>query len=621
MLVAFLICWNTVFYGLFVNIMETFTSISLLDEHQPFHHMKTFPLKNILAALAVAMAVSLSHDSLAQSEPIPSGSPLADVVKLVQSGVDASVIKTYIANTAGTFDLDAGKIISLTDLGVPADVINAMMAHDKNLVVAAQTPPPAPANNNYSSGPDTAPPPAPVTVNYFYDNLSPYGSWVEVEGYGRCWRPTAVIYDPNWRPYCDRGHWVYTDCGWYWDSDYSWGVTFHYGRWFRHDRFGWCWYPDTVWAPSWVTWRSSDAYCGWAPLPPFAEYRPGFGFFYRGANVSVGFDFGLGADYFTFVSVGRMCERHPREFRENHERVTQIFNQTTIINNYYANRQTVVNNGIPVDRVNTASHRPIQTVAVAELPNAARHGWRGDGDRPGQHLGNNNSPDSRPNQPGHNQSTLSGERPAMTLPESGASVRPANENIPARQSTSQSGMRPDRQHERDAGSQNNNFNVPSIANPQPNNRPANEPIIRNHQQPNDAPVGQNDGRNYQRQNNNSTTTFTPVPPTRPSSHETGIDSPNRWPNSGASDAPRTYSPPPSAPQPPAQHQYIAPATPAAPANSDRWQQREQKNETPQPRQYPIESAPHNYTPQQAQSQPSVNQQPRNKDWDKNQQNH
>ena len=85
-------------------------------------------------------------------------------------------------------------------------------------------------------------------------------------------------------------------------SDYSWGwAAFHYGRWFHHERFGWCWTPDTVWGPSWVTWRYSVDYCGWAPLPPFTVFVSGIGFIYRGAAVGVGFDFGLGAGFFTFV--------------------------------------------------------------------------------------------------------------------------------------------------------------------------------------------------------------------------------------------------------------------------------------------------------------------------------
>ena len=144
-------------------------------------------------------------------------------------------------------------------------------------------------------------PDTPVTVNYFYDSLSPYGSWVVVNGYGRCWRPTVCLYNPGWLPYCDRGHWVYTDCGWYWSSDYAWGATFHYGRWFRNASFGWCWCPDTVWAPSWVTWRYSNNYCGWAPLPPGTSFQTGVGIVFNGSAVSVGFSFGLGANCFTFV--------------------------------------------------------------------------------------------------------------------------------------------------------------------------------------------------------------------------------------------------------------------------------------------------------------------------------
>ena len=142
-----------------------------------------------------------------------------------------------------------------------------------------------------------------VTINYFYDTLAPYGSWVNVDGYGRCWRPSVMVYNPGWQPYCDHGHWVYTDCGWYWYSDYSWGwAPFHYGRWFQHPHWGWCWTPDTVWGPSWVTWRYSNGYCGWAPLPPFAVYQAGVGFFYRGTAVSLGFDWGLGMGLFHVCS-------------------------------------------------------------------------------------------------------------------------------------------------------------------------------------------------------------------------------------------------------------------------------------------------------------------------------
>jgi hypothetical protein len=365
--------------------------------------MKTlFSSKTLIAvAVAVAAAAAIAAEASEQPMPppasdgalpagIPLGSPAGQVYKLAQAGVDESVIQNYIANCPSAFNLDADEIIALTDVGLPKDLISAMFTHDKNLppannsapapmpapgtVVSSSTPPPVADN----STPTVAPPTQEVTVNNFYDNLAPYGSWVEVAGYGRCWRPTVVVYDSNWRPYCDRGRWVYTDCGWYWDSEYSWGVTFHYGRWFCDARYGWCWWPDTVWAPSWVTWRSGGQYCGWAPLPPFTVYQPGIGFVYRGNHVAVGFDFGLAANFFTFVSIGDFCQPHPRHYCLPPQRVTQIYNQTTIINNYSHNNRTIVNNGVSVTTIGQATRHPIQAVPISTLVNPGRRGWPSD---------------------------------------------------------------------------------------------------------------------------------------------------------------------------------------------------------------------------------------------------
>ena len=47
--------------------------------------------------------------------------------------------------------------------------------------------------------------------------------------------------------------------------------TFHYGRWTLNPRYGWVWVPGYNWGPSWVCWRHSDGYLGWAPLPPEAR--------------------------------------------------------------------------------------------------------------------------------------------------------------------------------------------------------------------------------------------------------------------------------------------------------------------------------------------------------------
>jgi hypothetical protein len=361
-------------------------TIVQLNDINTTNLMKKHFSSKTLIALAVAIAAAAGYENLVSAQPIPPpatvaalpagiqpGTPVAEVVKLAQAGVDASVIQNYIATCPGDFNITADEIISLTDAGVSSDMVNAMIAHDKNLaasVVQPTVPSPAPTDNT-----DITPPPTDLTQADFDNTLSPYGQWIQVDGYGRCWRPTTVVYDATWQPYCDRGRWVYTDCGWYWDSDYSWGVTFHYGRWFNTPNYGWCWWPDTVWAPSWVTWRSSGDYCGWAPLPPYTAYQPGIGFTYRGANVAVSFGFGLPANCFTFVSIGNFCQPHPRYYCVPRQQVTVVYNQTTIVNNYNYHNRTIVNNGVSVTAIGTAARRPIQPVSVGAVVSARNHGW------------------------------------------------------------------------------------------------------------------------------------------------------------------------------------------------------------------------------------------------------
>ena len=310
---------------------------------------------------------------------IPPNSPLAQVARLTQAGVDPSVILTYITNSTSAFNLDSDRIIYLSNLGAPSSLITAMMERDRQVQQqlasqAANLPPLQTGGTSASSADSTAGdatqtsvPPVPVTVDYFYDALAPYGSWVVVNGYGRCWRPTVCIYNSGWQPYCDHGQWVYSDCGWYWNSDYAWGATFHYGRWFRNPTFGWCWYPDTLWAPSWVTWRYSNNYCGWAPLPPHTTYQAGVGMVYNGRSVSVGFDFGLNANCFTFVTAQHFCDPHPRNYRVAPTQVTQIYNQTTVINNFNVNNRLLVNHGIALENIAAVNRAPIHPVPVREI--------------------------------------------------------------------------------------------------------------------------------------------------------------------------------------------------------------------------------------------------------------
>jgi len=359
---------------------------------------KNFPAARILSALALCggllASAALAQDAVqptAVTAPLPAGiqpgSPLSQVVKLAQAGVDEGIIQAYVTNSTGTFNLDSDKIIYLKDTGIPTDLVMEMIQHDTGLQaqIAATAPPPPPAtdtppapiataaDNSQPPPPDQpvdtqsdpAVPPAMVgSVNDFDAALSPYGTWTVVGGYGRCWLPGVAVYNHDWQPYGDHGRWVSTDSGWYWTSDYSWGwAPFHYGRWFRSPQFGWCWQPDTVWGPSWVTWRYSDDYCGWAPLPPGAYYGDA-GFIYDGNAVGDDFDFGLDADCFIFVATANFCDPYPYRHRLDRNLAGQVYHHSTIINSYQHGAHGLVNRGIDPGRITQATHVPIHTIPL-----------------------------------------------------------------------------------------------------------------------------------------------------------------------------------------------------------------------------------------------------------------
>jgi hypothetical protein len=112
-----------------------------------------------------------------------------------------------------------------------------------------------------------------VSFSFFHDNLSPYGHWVTVGSYGRCWYPAGV--SAGWQPYT-VGHWGWGDYGWTWVSADPWGDwTYRYGTWTFQPPWGWVWVPGYVWAPAWVTWSYTNDYIGWAPIPPTFSFSVG----------------------------------------------------------------------------------------------------------------------------------------------------------------------------------------------------------------------------------------------------------------------------------------------------------------------------------------------------------
>ena len=342
------------------------------------------PLVSIQAQAPVAPG---PNDPQAQSAAVPSDlSPGAsEAIRLAESGVGDEVVVAYIQNSQAAFNLSADHVLYLKDLGLSSAVVAAMLNHDNGVRTQTQPYPPAtqpPPPQPEVAQPVEAPPPVyvstpPPEVNYFYNDLTPYGTWVELAGVGWCWQPRAVVINRGWRPYCDGGHWINSDAGWFWQSDYSWGwAPFHYGRWQLHERNGWVWLPDRVWGPAWVTWRTAGDNCGWAPLPPRAIFDARLGWRFNGISVGVNFDFGLRPDHFTFVSLRNFSDRDIGRRRLPEVEVRNVYNRTTVINNYSVHNSMIVNRGIPVERVAAATHTQIRTVTVREAPKDARAGGR-----------------------------------------------------------------------------------------------------------------------------------------------------------------------------------------------------------------------------------------------------
>jgi hypothetical protein len=83
-----------------------------------------------------------------------------------------------------------------------------------------------------------------IIYGEFYDGLSPNGHWVNYPPYGYVWIPATYSYIPK----STNGHWVYTDDGWLWKSNYDWGkAPFRYPCWNFDQAHGWYFVPDIMW--------------------------------------------------------------------------------------------------------------------------------------------------------------------------------------------------------------------------------------------------------------------------------------------------------------------------------------------------------------------------------------
>jgi hypothetical protein len=320
-----------------------------------------------------------NYDSRAQPAPVDLPKGVQDVVKLSRAGMTEEVILAQIKRAGASYSLTADQLIYLSNQGVSQNVIKALLPASSAAPTVNGSPTPLPvAPPPGDAGPTgiyaptplmranvtspQVPPPATVSFDYFHDQLAPYGAWMEIAGYGRCWRPTVSATDPFWRPYCEQGHWIYTDGGWFWQSDFPWGeIAFHYGRWFQ-DSAGWVWAPGYDWAPAWVCWRHAGEYCGWAPLPPAAVFRAGVGLEF-GGRLALDVDFGLGPGAFVFVPYDHFWDHNLRGFILPRERAEFVFRRSVVTNGYRTDHGRFVIEGVGRERIAGYTHREVRVEA------------------------------------------------------------------------------------------------------------------------------------------------------------------------------------------------------------------------------------------------------------------
>ncbi|MFT3933374.1 MAG: hypothetical protein QM726_07160 [Chitinophagaceae bacterium] len=193
---------------------------------------------------------------------------------------------------------------------------------------------------------------ASITYQDFYDDLSPYGTWLDYPSYGHVWHPNI---SGEFRPYLTNGYWNYSNEGWLWMSDYSWGwAPFHYGRWIYDDTYGWLWVPGYEWSPAWVTWGGYDNFYSWAPLMP---------------GVYVGAQFGSWrppAFYWNVCDRGHIYDHNIVNVVERRDMVANNIGRINIINNFSNTRLhgQFYAKGPDINDVRKYTNQKINTISV-----------------------------------------------------------------------------------------------------------------------------------------------------------------------------------------------------------------------------------------------------------------
>jgi hypothetical protein len=199
----------------------------------------------------------------------------------------------------------------------------------------------------------TTPARAEASFGFFYSNLEPHGSWHVSARYGQVWQP--AVHARGWNPYYD-GHWLYTDVGWTWASDYPWGaIPYHYGTWVVDPAYGWVWVPGYTWAPAWVTFRTGPDYIGWAPVAPAFS-----------ASFTLGSRWPASSAY-VFVPARSFLAPHVRTYVVPASRTRVAYRHANVVTAPVVRNHTVFTRGPDVRSVERATGHPVRPSRIEHV--------------------------------------------------------------------------------------------------------------------------------------------------------------------------------------------------------------------------------------------------------------
>lgn len=182
--------------------------------------------------------------------------------------------------------------------------------------------------------------------SYFYDELAPYGQWINSPQYGNVWIPNNVGSD--FQPYNTNGYWTMTQYGNTWVSNYDWGwAPFHYGRWTLDNYYGWMWIPGREWGPAWVSWKQGGGYYGWAPLGPNVSI-----------NIALG-SYNAPSNWWVFIPQANLYYTNGYNRYYSRNNVNYYLRNSNYINGYYNHRNTRFVTGPSRGDVQTSTRKKV----------------------------------------------------------------------------------------------------------------------------------------------------------------------------------------------------------------------------------------------------------------------